>query len=168
MRGSPKRRIGVLVAGLAVAALLSACGIQPSEGAPACDAPAGPPDAVTTVIFNRVNSDRAASGLAPVTWNRQLYCLALDWSSRMTASGDLHHRDLSAVINSADYRSYTTIGENILRGPSTLSGDAMEDAWMNSPSHRENILAPSFTSIGIATVGTSDGQTIYATQNFGG
>jgi uncharacterized protein YkwD len=167
MRVTGKRRIGALVGGLAVAALLSACGVQPAAAPPACNAPSSPPSGLATAIFNRVNVDRGAAGLAPVTWNPQLYCLATDWSSQMASTGDLHHRDLNGVIRSPEYSSYNTLGENVLRGPGSMSGEAMEDAWMGSPAHRANILSPSFTSIGIGAAGTPDG-TIYATQNFGG
>ena len=168
MQVTRKRRIGTLVGGLAVAALLSACGIEPAQGPPGCDAPSSPPDAVTSAVFNRVNSDRAGAGLPALAWNGQLYCLAADWSAQMAASGNLHHRDLNAAINSPEYRSYRTLGENILRGPASISGDSMEDAWMNSPAHRDNIMSSSFSSIGIATARSPDGQSVYATQNFGG
>jgi uncharacterized protein YkwD len=167
VRVTGKRRIGAIVGGIAVAALLSACGVQSSAGPAPCDAPSSPPDGLVSAIFNQVNIDRGNAGLAAVTWNKQLSCVATDWSGQMAASGDLHHRDLSAVINSADYRSYHTVGENILRGPGSMTGEAMEAAWMNSPDHRANILSPAFTSIGIGAAGTPSGE-IYATQNFGG
>jgi uncharacterized protein YkwD len=115
-----------------------------------------------------VNADRAAAGLRALSWNRQLYCLATDWSAQMAATGNLHHRDLNVTIRSAAYSAYRTLGENVLRGSAGMSGQAMEAAWMASPAHRANVLSPSFTSIGIGLAYSPDGSQVYATQNFGG
>jgi uncharacterized protein YkwD len=166
MRGVTKR-LGSLAAGLAVAAALSACTPGVGSGA-ACAAPDAPVDPVTVAVFNQVNADRAANGVGGLAWNPQLYCLATDWSAQMAASGNFHHRELNGVIRSHDYDGYSTIGENILRGPVSLTGEEMEAAWMASPLHRENCLSSAFTSIGIGLAVTADGNTIYATQNYGG
>jgi uncharacterized protein YkwD len=161
-----------LVVVLAAGALAAACAPAPSPPPPpptaGCRGPAGPPDAVTQRIFDRVNSDRAANGLGGLSWNPQLACLATDWSTQLGTSGTFRHRDLNAVIRSPDYAGYRTLGENILRGPASLTGDQMEDSWMNSPGHRANLLSGAFTSIGIGLYYTPDGAQVYATQNFGG
>jgi uncharacterized protein YkwD len=166
MRGT-KGRCATLVAGLAVVVGLSACG-PVAGGPPSCAAPGGPVDAVSIAIYNGVNGDRAAYGLRALAWNGQLYCLATDWSILMALTGSMHHRDLNAVIHAPGYGGYHTIGENILKGGISLTGDEMEDAWMASPEHRANILSPAFTSIGIGLSPSPDGTKIYATQNFGG
>jgi len=165
MLGS-RRTVGTVVAVLALAVVGAACGPQP-KAAPSCAGPGRPPDAITSVIYNRVNSDRAGSGLGPLAWNDQLYCLALDWSTQLGNSGSFHHRDIGAVLRSPEYRGYHTLGENIFRGPASMNGDQIEDAWMNSQGHRDNILSPAFTSIGIGLYYAPDGR-VYATQNFGG
>jgi uncharacterized protein YkwD len=162
------KRFATLAVGLAVAIGASACAPSVAQGVPACAAPAAAVDPVSVAVFNRVNGDRAALGLGGLAWNAQLYCLAADWSFQMAATGWLHHRDLNAVIHSAEYSGYHTIGENILRGGAGLTGDQMEDAWMASPGHRANVVNPAFSSIGIALALSPDGEKIYATQNFGG
>ena len=161
------QRVKTLVAGLAIAAAGSACAPSASSSA-TCAAPSSPPAGVISDIYRDVNADRAANGRRPLSWNPQLFCLANDWSNQMAASGSLHHRDLNVVIRSAGYGGYRTLGENILRGPRSMSGAAMEDAWMGSPTHRANILSGAFTSIGISFRYSPDGSTVYATQNFGG
>ena len=168
MRATRNRRIKTLVGGLAVAAVVSACGPKPAPAPapPACPAAAG--DAVTSVIFNQVNADRAVSGLRSLSWNGQLACLAAGWSAQMAASGNLVHNDLNAIIRSPGYGGYRTLGENILRGANGMTGDQMEAAWMASPAHRANILSSAFTSIGIGLAVSPDGAQAYATQNFGG
>lgn len=136
-------------------------------GSPACAAPSGPPDPVSATILADTNTDRGAAGLDALSWNPQLYCLALEWSTTLANSGSFEHRDLDAVLGSSAYRSYDTLGENLLRGSAGVGGDAMEQAWMRSPGHRANILQPKYTSMGVAVVVTPGGM-VYASENFGG
>jgi uncharacterized protein YkwD len=167
------RRIGSLAAAAALAVVLAAC--RPpaattktaATAAPAAtNCPAAPSDPTIQRLFDRVNSDRAANGLGPLSWNPQLTCLAQDHSTWMASTGSFTHRDLQATINQPDYAGYASLGENILVGPQTMTADQMEDAWMNSPGHRANILSANFDSIGIALADSSDGR-VWATQNFG-
>ena len=132
MRATRSGRIKTLVGGLAVAALATACGPKVAGGPAPCAAPSTPTHPVSSAILNQVNADRARSGLPGLAWNRQLYCLATDWSQQMAASGDLHHRDLNTTIRSAGYEGYRTLGENVLRGPPGMTGEQMEAAWMAS------------------------------------
>jgi uncharacterized protein YkwD len=164
--GRNRRRFGAVIAVLAIALVGAACGPK-APAAPACAGPGGPPDAVSATIYNRVNSDRAGAGLGPLSWNDQLYCLAVDWSTQLGSSGAFHHRDIGATLLSPEYSGWHTLGENIFRGPASLDGNQIEDAWMNSSPHRANILSGAFHSIGIGLYYAADGR-VYATQNFGG
>jgi len=56
--------------------------------------------------------------------------------------------DASAAAKAAGY-SYITIGENLARGGFAGNED-MVNQWMNSPGHRENILNPQYSEIGVA------------------
>jgi uncharacterized protein YkwD len=167
MAKSRKKRIGTALAVLGVGIVGAACGPSAQSGAPACAAPGGPPDAVTSTVYNRTNGERAARGLRGLSWNGQLYCLALDWSTQLGRSGSFYHRDLGALIRTPAYAGYNTLGENILRGSASMTGDQMHAAWMASPAHAANIVSPSYTSIGIGLYYTGAGQ-VYATENFGG
>jgi uncharacterized protein YkwD len=135
------------------------------QGTPGCSQGNAQADAVTSVIYNRVNADRG--GLGGLSWNGQLACLAMDWSIQLGNSGTFHHRDLHAVLNWAGYGGWNTLGENILAGGSWMSGDAIEDAFMNSPEHRANVLSPTYNSVGVGVYYAPDGN-VYVTQNFGG
>jgi uncharacterized protein YkwD len=162
------RKISAIVAACAVAVAVSACGppVQAVRGSTWCaNGGAAPADAVTSVIYNRVNADRGVLG--GLSWNAQLACLALEWSAQLGSSGAFFHRDLNAVLSSPAYRGWHTLGENLLRGPASMSGDAIEDSFMNSPAHRDNILSPAFNSVGVGISYTPDGR-VYVTQNFGG
>lgn len=167
IRSAGKRKIQATIAVLALAVVGAACGPSAPSAAPSCDAPAGPPDAVTSAVYNGTNGTRAYFGKPGLAWNGQLYCLAVDWSTQLGQSGSFYHRSLTPVINSAEYASYRTLGENILRGPASMTGDDMMSAWMASPGHAANILSDAYTSIGIGLFYTASGQ-VYATQNFGG
>ncbi len=55
-------------------------------------------------------------------------------------------------------------GENLAFGYNDAS--SVLEAWMNSPTHRENILFPDFTKISISIYVADDG-TAYWAQEFG-
>ena len=69
-------------------------------------------------------------------------------------------------IKNAGY-VYKYAGENLARDFDTT--DEMVKAWMNSPTHKENIINPNFTEIGLAVVnGTLNGfSTTLVVQMFG-
>jgi len=84
----------------------------------------------------------------------------------MAAQGRMYHRDLNSAIRSPGYNNFRTLGENVLYGPAGMTGDAMHNAWMNSPGHRANILSGAFSQFAVAT--WTSGGTVWATENFGG
>ena len=156
------------------ASILVAVGTLALTGA-AC-APGGPgapvraqswgPDATTNSILADTNNARAQVGLPGLVWNGQLACLATAWSQWMASTNNFFHRDLGSVINSPGYGGYHTLGENILRGPASMSAWDMHVAWMNSPDHRANILSGAYSSMGVGLAYVNG--TVYATENFGG
>ena len=155
------------LAALALAGLAAACGPAPESGpSGGCSGPGGPPDATATAIFDATNATRASAGLAPLSWDPQLWCLAEAWSKNMGDSGNMYHRDLAATLNSPGFSGYNTLGENVLDGPDAMSGGSMHAAWMNSPEHRANIVAGTYASFAVATY-YANGQ-VWATENFGG
>jgi uncharacterized protein YkwD len=147
---------------LALAGLGVAC--TPEAPAPP-ECPSGPPDAITSTVYNAVNSARLANGLNALAWNARLACLAAEWSNVMASQGYMVHRDLGSTIRSSGFESYTGLGENIFVGPGSSSGDLMHGAWMGSPSHRDNIMGQ-YDAIGVAYARSGDGR-LWATENFG-
>jgi len=75
-------------------------------------------------------------------------------------------KKFSAWVREADY-TYTVVGENLAMGFS--SNEAIINAWMQSPKHRENILRPEYNDIGLAVLkGRLEGQITYViVQYFG-
>jgi len=101
-----------------------------------------------------INRQRAAYGLAPLTISTDLSVKARIKSEDMKTNKYFSH-------NSPTYGSpfqmmkalgitYQSAGENIAMGYSTA--EAVVKAWMNSESHRANILSDRYTSMGIGFV----------------
>lgn len=154
------RRARLLASALVVATLTAGCY---ADGNSARES-AVPASGVGREVYELVNADRAANGLPALTWNSQLGALAQGWSEHMAATGNFAHSDINSTIRSPAFNAFTSLGENILVGPCKMNASEMEQAWMNSPSHRANILGR-YNLIGIGMV--CSGGRLWATQSFG-
>jgi len=109
------------------------------------------------------NARRAAAGLRPLTGDGTLAQLARVRAQDMASKGYFSHTSPTgqtafSLLNSAGY-AYRLAGENLARnnyGDGEAVAVAM-DGFMNSATHRANILEPSFTNVGIALVVAPDG-----------
>lgn len=117
------------------------------------------------------NQKRAESGLAPLKINPQLNEAARQKAADMFALNYWSHVSPRGVtpwtfITNNGY-SYLYAGENLARDFSHSSG--VVEAWMNSPTHRDNLLNPKYQEIGVAVVdGILQGQeTTLVVQMFG-
>lgn len=111
--------------------------------------------------FNMVNDQRSAAGLDSLTWNGNLESVAAVRAEEASVSFS-HTRPNGKAWYSVN--SKIMAGENLAFGFDD-AGSALK-AWMNSPTHKENILWPEFTEIAIAIYQTDDG-TFYWSQEFG-
>ena len=94
------------------------------------------------------NADRAANRLRALSSAADLQSLAQQRSDQMARSGQLAHtQNLGSKVS-----GWQRLGENVGRGPNLQD---IETAFMNSPAHRENILDPGFTQLGVGV--TFDG-----------
>ena len=75
-------------------------------------------------------------------------------------------RDPWSFFQEVGYK-YIYAGENLARD--FMNSESVVEAWMNSPSHRENLLNPNYKEIGLAVVnGTLNGvETTLVVQSFG-
>ena len=112
-RTTTRRRITLVVVALALGLATTAC--FPDTGPP-------PTDPTIGGIYQAMNSDRAAAGLAPLTWSPKLANLAGSWSANMAAQHRMYHRDLGSTLYSPDFNGYYTLGENVLVGPAQHVG----------------------------------------------
>jgi uncharacterized protein YkwD len=121
-------------------------------------------------VFQLVNEQRSAKGLAPLNRNSALDAAARRHSGDMAAADFMGHfgsdgSNPAQRMNAAGYTG-STWGENVARW--YPSAQAVMDAWMNSPGHRANLLNPNFRDIGIAVVYRADSTSrYYWTQDFG-
>jgi hypothetical protein len=126
---------------------------------------------VSSVIADLTNGDRAANDLSMLKVNPVLVAAAQAKADDMAAKGYFAHTSPDGTdpwhwFEKVGYK-YAYAGENLAIDFSD-SGD-VERAWMNSPTHRENILNAKFTEIGVATaVGMYQGRmTTFVVQAFG-
>jgi uncharacterized protein YkwD len=141
----------------------------PSTTKPASKQPATAVDAVD--IISLTNQNRAVAGIATLTTNSLLTQAAQQKADDMAAKSYYAHispegRSPLYWLNLAGYQ-YLNAGENLVIDRTT--SEQVVDSWMSSPDHRENILRPQFTEIGVGVAsGAYEGlNTIYVVQEFG-
>ena len=99
------------------------------------------------------NQARQTHNLAPLTYSDDLTNAAQAKLDDMIAEQYWSHEAPDGTspwhwYDSVGYE-YSTAGENLARGYQTA--DATIDAWLDSPSHRENLLDHDYTEVGFAT-----------------
>ena len=113
------------------------------------------------VIFCLMNAMRANAGLPALRQQDQLAQASVEHSGDMVANKYFAHdsldgRDVVARLKQAAYIPTTgswVIGENLAWGAGALATPkALVNAWMNSPPHRENLLASDFQEVGMGVV----------------
>lgn len=122
-------------------------------------------------VIRLVNVEREKKGLTSLTENPNLNVAAYKKGQNMFEEQYWAHyspsgKDPWGFITGAGYK-YSYAGENLARN-FTNANDAVV-AWMNSPTHRDNILNNKYKDIGISVVqGTLNGeQTTIIVQEFG-
>lgn len=101
-------------------------------------------------LLSSTNSQRAANGKAGLSLNSKLNSAAQAKANDMVARDYWSHttpdgQEPWVFIDNAGY-SYTKAGENLAYGFSTSSNTV--SGWMNSPSHKANMLDSAFTEVG--------------------
>ena len=109
-------------------------------------------------FFSMLNSARADHGLRPYVIEGDLTSVARSHSHEMAARQTLYHNPNLTT----DVSNWEAVGENVGKGP-TVSD--IQQAFMNSAPHRDNILDHDFTQVGIGVTTDSDG-TIWVTEDF--
>lgn len=103
-------------------------------------------------LFQVTNKERQENGLSTLVTSSELteaaykkaqYMFVHDFWAHIAPDGTTPW----VFIKDAGYE-YVYAGENLARGFSTTN--EVTTAWMNSPSHRENVLSPNYKEIGFA------------------
>lgn len=137
--------LGLLLAFALAGPLLSGLGCGEDASKPTC----GSDEACG--VFAIVNEEREAAQLAPLDYHSALERSAQRHAEDMDANDYFDHTSLDGRsfvdrTNDAGYDG-TPRGENIAFGQ--RNAEAVMQSWMQSPGHRNNILNPSFTEIGV-------------------
>lgn len=122
-------------------------------------------------VVRLTNEQRVSQGLPPLRYSESLADAARRKAANMFAENYWAHNSPSGIspwhwFQEAGYQ-YTHAGENLAKDFG--STDRMIQAWMNSPTHRDNIVSSQYNEIGLAVVpGTLLGQdTVLVVQLFG-
>lgn len=124
-RARPARRAGAVAAILTAAMMLGAC-LSPTQ----------------TTVLNELNSDRQAWGLPALAVQSDAQAKAQAWAEKLARENRLYHSNLPDGIRTR----WCSIGENVGYG-SSVAG--IQNAYMYSTGHRNNILASKWNGVGV-------------------
>lgn len=120
---------------------------------------------VETQIVEMTNTFRADNKLESVRSNAALQAVARSYAAYLAKSGQFSHtadgRQAGDRITAGGYQ-WCQVGENLAmqldsRGfESRALAKRSVEGWINSPSHRDNMLAPHVTEIGVGVVRVPD------------
>lgn len=133
-------------------------------------------------ILTRLNAVRAAHGVRPLVLSADLGSAAVAHSRAMLDHGFFEHESydgtsfsdrIKRFYRSSGYDAWT-VGENLLYSTGEISAQASITAWLESPGHRANMLAPNWREVGIGALrvaaagGTYGGEPVWViTMDFG-
>lgn len=127
-------------------------------------APKASVSAIEQEVLNLTNAERQKAGLAPLQFDEKLQESARAKSKDMSVNKYFSHTSPTYGSPFDQMKSfgvtYRSAAENIASGQRTA--EEVVRGWMNSPGHRQNILTPNFTHIGIGY----DANGNYWTQQF--
>jgi len=123
-------------------------------------------------MLAQVNAARKRAGLRPLRLSSDLDRAAQRHAEDMLARGYFSHKSPSGTTVRERSRAagyvWRAIGENIAYGQTSV--DEVVETWMDSPTHRKNILSPNFTELGVGLAmgrGTDGKHQVLWVQNFG-
>ncbi len=102
-------------------------------------------------VLRLTNEFRQQNGIAPLTMNEELASTAQKHSQAMAEGDFFSHMGLngSTPWERAEDEGYTAnaMAENIAAGQATP--EQVVQGWINSPGHRQNMLNPDYTELGV-------------------
>jgi uncharacterized protein YkwD len=144
------RSIGIA----AVASVVLVLSLAPTAGASRLGTPTGARTTRLEVgggswqLFKATNASRGRFDVPKLRLNRELSLIARRHSMAMARNGGLFHTsDVGIYLHGISWHVW---GENVGYTPQDVA--SMEQAFMNSASHRENILNRAFREVAIGSV----------------
>lgn len=120
-------------------------------------------------LLDRTNQGRILNGLEPLELDPELLGIARERAASQLGTESLTHYQgdtlaFASLLDNAGL-NYTLAGENLARAPraDVATVDRVAQALMDSPTHRQNILEPSFNRLAIgAAVDPNTGRIAFA------
>jgi uncharacterized protein YkwD len=120
-------------------------------------------------MLDQTNADRARSGLSPVTFDPASLRVARLRAAAQTSGSPLSHYNslgemaFIGLLAEAGV-SYALAGENLARADSQSPTvvTKLAEALMNSPTHRANILEPTFNRLAVGAANSENGGIAFA------
>lgn len=132
---------------------------------PETSAPSQSESSFATRVIELVNEERAKEGLKPLTYDATIEQAALVRAKEIQTSFSHTRPNGSSFVTAMKEAgvTYRTAGENIAWGQKTP--EQVVEAWMNSASHRANIMNANYGRIGVGHLTNAKG-TSYWVQLF--
>ena len=171
-RMSPIGRVTRLLLALAVPTAMA--WNQPAWAADPRVLPPGDPAAVSLLSAERAlldltNADRVANGLEPLELDADTLVIARERAEDQLDALSLSHVDANGQLVFAErlteaQLSYRLAGENLARASVQDASvvQRVEQALMESPAHRKNILEPTFKRVAIGAATDPTGRIAFA------
>jgi uncharacterized protein YkwD len=133
-------------------------------------------------VLTSLNATRSSHGLRPLLLSNDLQSAAVSHSRSMVAGGYFKHESEDGSPFSLRVKEYYaaagfarwSVGENLLYATDELDAGSVIQAWLQSPSHRRNILSPAWREVGIGAIHASSAggefggaRTLVVTMDFG-
>lgn len=101
-----------------------------------------------STVLSMINSQRSNAGLGSVQNSSTLAGIARGYSRSMAENGFFSHGDVWGRVNASG--SFSAIGEILYAGSGAYnSASSAISTWLDSPTHREQMLNPIYTLAGI-------------------
>jgi uncharacterized protein YkwD len=120
-------------------------------------------------LIDLTNADRAANGVDPLQLDLQTLPIARERAESQLGDQNLSHYDAAGQLIFAELLNqarvpYTLAGENLARAATDDTGitQRVEQALMQSPLHRKNILERTFKRVAIGAAIAQNGQIAFA------
>ncbi len=158
----PGQGIQISSAQAQTAALASPAVVMEQSSAAQTLATAKALDGLAAELLKQINQKRTANGLSTLSYSSDLQASA-DIRAKESVQNFSHLRPDGRGCETAVTVDYTVTGENLIQVTSEFAtADIMMDTWMNSPTHRNNILLASFTKMAVG-IYVSNGTTYVST-----
>lgn len=122
-------------------------------------------------VLRLTNQFRAENGLKPLQWDNLAYKAALGHAKDMLSRNFFAHVNPDGADSAVRMRAVGVIevntGENLAQFenyPDAEIAARSVDGWIHSPHHRDNLLRPEYTHLGVSIV--RKGSIVVAVQNF--